>query len=54
MDFIWVLWAISIESAYSVFGGPLFIPVKAAQWHVKQKWLNFPGLKIPGSDAASA
>ena len=26
--------------------------MKAAQWRMKQKWLDFPGLKIPGSDAA--
>ena len=29
-----------------------FIPMKAAQWCMKQKWIDFPGLKIPRSDAA--
>ena len=40
-----------IESGYSLFGGPLFIPMKAAQWHMKQERLDFLGLKIPRSDA---
>ena len=26
--------------------------MKAAQWRMKQKWLDFTGLKILGSDAA--
>ena len=26
--------------------------LKAAQWCMKPKWLDFPGLKIPGSEAA--
>ena len=34
-----------IESGYSDFHGPPYIPMKAAQWHMKQIWLNFPGLK---------
>ena len=33
-------------SGYSVDGRPPFIPMKTAQW-----CMNFPGLKIPGSDA---
>ena len=35
-----------IESGYSVFGGPPFIPMKAAQMTD-----DFPGLHIPGSEA---
>ena len=35
-----------------MFGGPLFIPMKAVQWRMKQKWFGFPGLKTTGSDAA--
>ena len=41
-----------IESGNSDFRGPPLIPMKAAQWHVEEKWLDFPGLKIPGSDAS--
>ena len=37
-------------SGYSLFGRPTFIPVKAAQWRMKPKWLDFPGLKIPRSE----
>ena len=43
----------TILSGYSVFGGPLFIPIKAAEWHMKPKMTDFPGLKIPGSSATS-
>ena len=28
-----------------------FIPMKAAQWRVRPKWLDFPGLKMSGSEA---
>ena len=34
-----------IKSGYSEIGRPPFIPMKAAQWHMKPKWLNFPGSK---------
>ena len=37
-------------SGYSLFGRPSFIPMKAAQWHMR-KMANFLGLKIPGSEA---
>ena len=42
----------TVKSGYSLFGRPPFIPTKAAQWHIKQKCLDFPGLEIPGSDGA--
>ena len=38
-------------SGYSLVGGPPFIPMKATQWRMKPKWLDFLGLKIPGLEA---
>ena len=40
-----------IASGYSDFHRPPFIPMKAAQWCMKQKWLDFAGLKIRCSSA---
>ena len=40
-----------ILTGYSLVGRPPFIPMKAAQWHVKPKMSNFLGLKLPGSEA---
>ena len=39
------------RTGYSIGGGTLFIPMKVAQWCIEAKWLNFPGLKISGSEA---
>ena len=38
----------AVLSGYSLFGRPPFNPMKAAQCHMKPKWLT---LKIPGSEA---
>ena len=38
-------------SGYSVFGGPQFVLMKAAQWRMKPKISDFSGLKIPKSEA---
>ena len=43
-----------IESGYSQFRGPPFIPMKAAQWSMKAKMTDLRGLKIPGCSAISA
>ena len=40
-----------MKSGYSEVGRPPFIPMTAAQWRMKSKWLDFPGLKIAGSEA---
>ena len=42
----------TIETGYSLFGGPPFIPMKVAQWRLMPKITDFPGIKIPGSDIA--
>ena len=39
-----------IKSGYSEIGRPPFIPMKAAQWCMKPKCLDFPGLKTPRSE----
>ena len=41
----------TISSGYSLFGRPSFIPMRAALWRMKPKMTDFPGLKIPGSEA---
>ena len=41
----------TILSGYNLLGGPLFIPTKAAQWHMKPNMTDLPGLEIPGSEA---
>ena len=35
-------------------GRPLFIPIKVGQWCMKPKMTDFPGLKVPGSEAVLA
>ena len=43
-----------LRTGYSIVGRPMFIPMKAAQWRMKPKMTDFPGLKIPRSSATSA
>ena len=40
-----------LRTGYSLVGGPLFIPMKAVEWRMKAKMIDFLGLKIPGSEA---
>lgn len=50
----WSWWSTSyttLKSGHSAVGGAPSIPVKAAQWRMKRKCLNFPAIKLPRSSA---